>query len=89
MINTPLAESSLFIPAPGPKSVPGQAGWQDLLVQIKDGNRQTADEQAAFAKTVSKDVVVPMKKLRTEIKSHISVMEKDIARLTEAVVKER
>ncbi len=88
MISTPLQESSLFIPPPLPKGV-SQGGWSDLLNQIKDGNKQTADEQAAFAKIVSKDVVVPMKGLRTQIKNHISIMDKEIARLSEAVSKER
>lgn len=88
MISTPLQESSLFIPPPLPKGV-SQGGWSDLLNQIKDGNKQTADEQAAFAKTVNKDVVAPMKALRTLIKNHIHIMEKEIARLSEAVSKER
>lgn len=64
-------------------------GWADLLAQIRDNNKQVADEHAELAKTVTRGVVLPLKKLRVEIKAHIGAMEKEVHKLAEVVIKER
>lgn len=73
-IPTPLPQQSLFIPASnsaasaskstnGVTPQGGAQGWHDLLVQTKETNKMVADEHAAVARLVSKEVVVPLKKL--------------------------
>lgn len=122
VIQTPLAEQSLFIPAThattsagkstnGVTPVGGAAGWHDLLVQTKETNKMVAEEHASVAKLMTKEVVVPLKKLvrlagcactdgaklisgvcrsqRSDMKSHIAAMEKDLGKLTDAAQKER
>lgn len=86
-MQSPLPESSLFLPTPA--SPHGQMGWADLLAQIRDGNKQVADEHAELAKTVTRSVVAPLKKLRVEIKTHIGAMEKEVHKLADVVLKER
>lgn len=71
IIQTPLPESSLFIPAASTTSTAagvgtpgaGGKGWAELLVQTKETNKNVAESHAELAKIVSKDVVVPLKKL--------------------------
>ncbi|KAL8276516.1 hypothetical protein RQP46_011064 [Phenoliferia psychrophenolica] len=87
IIQSPLPESSLFLPTPA--SPHGQMGWADLLSQLRDSNKQVADEHSELAKTVSKSVVLPLKKLRVEIKSHLGLMEKELGKLAQEVLKER
>ncbi|KAK4698547.1 hypothetical protein P7C70_g7726, partial [Phenoliferia sp. Uapishka_3] len=88
IIQSPLPESSLFLPTP-PTPNGGQMGWADLLSQIRDNNKQVAEEHAELAKTVTKNVVLPLKKLRVELKSHIGAMEKEVSKLADGVIKER
>lgn len=77
VITTPLHESSLFIPVPPVIKASsaastngtigtaggGELGWGELLNQIKDNNKSVAEEHLALSTKVTKDVVVPLKKL--------------------------
>ncbi|ORY79742.1 hypothetical protein BCR35DRAFT_325252 [Leucosporidium creatinivorum] len=97
VIQTPLPESSLFIPAASTTSTAagvgtpgaGGGGWAELLVQTKETNKNVAESHAELAKIVSKDVVVPLKKLRGEMKAHIGNLDKEVSKLAEIVLKER
>ncbi|SGZ22086.1 BQ5605_C022g09427 [Microbotryum silenes-dioicae] len=103
LIQTPLAESTLFIPATSATSsslnsstsggntpIGGAGGgWADLLQQTKETNTLVAEEHAALAKNLNKNVVIPLKKIRPDIKSHIAALEKEVNKLIEAVIKER
>lgn len=69
IITTPLSEASLFLPAATTSTTKSNAeevspnGWGDLLKMMKDATSTTADEHQAFARNISKNVVVPLKKL--------------------------
>ncbi|SCV69036.1 BQ2448_2056 [Microbotryum intermedium] len=103
LIQTPLAESTLFIPAASATSsslnsstsggntpIGGAGGgWADLLQQTKETNTLVAEAHAALAKNLSKNVVIPLKKIRPDMKSHIAALEKEVNKLIEAVIKER
>ncbi|KAM0753066.1 hypothetical protein T439DRAFT_323679 [Meredithblackwellia eburnea MCA 4105] len=86
-IQTPLPESSLFLPSPTPEGM--QKGWSELLLEVKDSTRVQADAEAELAKVVSEQVVAPLKKLRTEIKAHIAQLDKEVNKLADGVVTER
>ncbi|KAK4058567.1 hypothetical protein OIO90_000011 [Microbotryomycetes sp. JL221] len=95
IITTPLAESSLFLPATTTSTSKTDAedqsanGWSDLLKMTKDATTAMGEEHQAFARNLSKNVVVPLKKLRPDVKSHIANMEKELGKLADAVTKER
>lgn len=60
-ILTPFPESSLFLPTPVPEGQ--QAGWADLLRQIKDSTSVEAEGHLELGKLVQDEVVAPLKKL--------------------------
>ncbi|KAK4053185.1 hypothetical protein OIV83_001920 [Microbotryomycetes sp. JL201] len=95
IIQAPLQESSLFLPAATTSTHKSDAedvsanGWGDLLKMTKDATQAMGEDHQAFARNLSKNVVVPLKKLRPDIKSHIANMEKELGKLADAVTKER
>ncbi|KAM0792607.1 hypothetical protein ACM66B_005268 [Microbotryomycetes sp. NB124-2] len=95
IIQAPLQESSLFLPAATTSTHKSDAedisanGWGDLLKMTKDATQAMGDDHQNFARNLSKNVVVPLKKLRPDIKAHIANMEKELGKLADAVTKER
>ncbi|GAA5900497.1 uncharacterized protein JCM6883_002863 [Sporobolomyces salmoneus] len=67
----------------------GQEGWAQILQEIKDTNQRVSLAHAELAKSVVKEVVGPLNKLREGMKGHINAMEKDVNRLCDAVQRER
>ncbi|GAA5971615.1 hypothetical protein JCM11641_000662 [Rhodosporidiobolus odoratus] len=88
-IPTPFQEASLFVPLSNPPKSGIVHGWQDLLQEASETNTRVAQLHADLAKKVTKQVVGPLTKLRVEIKTHITLMEKEVAKLIDAVQKER
>ncbi|KAM0749125.1 hypothetical protein T439DRAFT_327620 [Meredithblackwellia eburnea MCA 4105] len=91
IIQLPLPEQSLFLPLP-PASGPGSGvsgGWAGVLADLNEMNKQCAEQHGELSKKVTKDVVTPLKKLRTDIKAHITLMEKEVTKLSDLVIKER
>ncbi|GAA5839720.1 hypothetical protein JCM11251_002572 [Rhodosporidiobolus azoricus] len=91
---TPLQEASLFIPIRSTSSTSelggtGNEGWQQILHEAKETNKRVAEAHAELASKVTMEVVGPLMKVRVEMKSLISLMEKEVQRLVDAVQKER
>lgn len=71
VLQSPLQESSLFIPSPLPKDHKGPDGWSNLLLQIRDDNRLVAEGHAEMGKILSKSVVLPLKKIVSPVGSDL------------------
>ncbi|GAA5980822.1 hypothetical protein JCM5350_003719 [Sporobolomyces pararoseus] len=67
----------------------GQEGWAQILQEIKSTNERVCKTHLELSKSVIKEVVGPLNKLREMIKGHINAMEKDVNRLCDLVQKER
>ncbi|GJN88320.1 hypothetical protein Rhopal_001285-T1 [Rhodotorula paludigena] len=102
-IPTPFAEAALFLPLP-PDSPPdpaaptdsakslggtGTEGWAQILADAKETNARTADAHAALAKSITKDVVGPLARVRIDLKASITQMEREVAKAIDAVQRER
>ncbi|BGP14140.1 hypothetical protein JCM10213_002437 [Rhodosporidiobolus nylandii] len=94
-IPTPLAEAALFVPLSaaspdGTNALGGSAGgWQDILQEARETNTRVAELHRDLASRVTKEVVGPLMKLRVEMKTHITLMEREVSKLIDAVQRER
>lgn len=100
-IPTPIQESSIFLPVASkdandnntegvrPLGGTGQEGWHQILEEIKLTNERVSQAHAELARSVTRDVVGPLNKLRDEMKHHANAIEKDVNRLCDAVQRER
>ncbi|KAK4705642.1 hypothetical protein P7C70_g549, partial [Phenoliferia sp. Uapishka_3] len=86
-IESPLPEAELFLPTPVKEG--GQIGFAEILTRVKENTRLEADGHSVLAREVSDGVVTPLKKLRVDIKAHISSLDKEVIKIADAVAKER
>ncbi|KAH8918964.1 hypothetical protein BT69DRAFT_1267201 [Atractiella rhizophila] len=103
-IQAPLHESSLFIPTAAssngtttttpttPSFATGggiEKGLGSLLFEMRDRTRSVAAHHVTLAKSIESNVVEPLRKMRIDIKGHISSLEKEVGKRAEVAVKER
>ncbi|GAA5832490.1 hypothetical protein JCM3766R1_003098 [Sporobolomyces carnicolor] len=67
----------------------GEGGWQEVLYEVRDNNRLLAEKHETFAETIEQTVVRELEGVRSELKAHISAVEKEASALADQVEHER
>lgn len=66
----------------------GEGGWQEVLYSVRDQTKVLADHHLALGNTIEKTVVKELEGVRSELKAHISAIEKEAGVLADEVDKE-
>ncbi|ORY64622.1 hypothetical protein BCR35DRAFT_354988 [Leucosporidium creatinivorum] len=67
----------------------GEGGWQEVLYSVRDQTKILADHHSALGNTIEKTVVKELEGVRSELKAHITAIEKEAGALADEVEKER
>ncbi|GAA5882480.1 hypothetical protein JCM16303_001757 [Sporobolomyces ruberrimus] len=67
----------------------GEGGWQEVLYEVRDNNKILAEKHQTFAETIEQTVIRELESVRSELKSHISAVEKEASALADQVEHER
>ncbi|BGP24876.1 hypothetical protein JCM10295v2_003796 [Rhodotorula toruloides] len=78
-IQVPFHEGHVFSPE----------GWQAVLYDVRDNTKLLAERHTNFASTIERTVVKELENVRTNIKSQITVVEKEASALADDVERER
>ncbi|GAA6058181.1 hypothetical protein JCM3770_004083 [Rhodotorula araucariae] len=78
-IQVPFHEGHVFSPD----------GWQAVLYDVRDNTKLLSERHANFASTIEQTVIRELEGVRSEIKQHITQVEKEASALANDVEKER
>ncbi|GAA6016673.1 hypothetical protein JCM11491_000202 [Sporobolomyces phaffii] len=67
----------------------GEGGWQEVLYEVRDNNKLLAEKHQTFAETIEQTVVRELEGVRSELKAHITAVEKEASALADSVEHER
>ncbi|GAA5824643.1 hypothetical protein JCM5353_000786 [Sporobolomyces roseus] len=67
----------------------GEGGWQEVLYEVRDNNKILADKHSSFAETIEQTVIRELESVRSELKAHITAVEKEASALADQVEHER
>ncbi|KAK4700873.1 hypothetical protein P7C70_g5371, partial [Phenoliferia sp. Uapishka_3] len=79
-IQVPFHEGHMFL---------GEGGWQEVLYEVRDNTKILSDYHTQFAQKLDETVVRELETVRTHIKEHIALIEKEAGVLAHEVAKER
>ncbi|GAA5820136.1 hypothetical protein JCM11251_005498 [Rhodosporidiobolus azoricus] len=78
-IQVPFHEGHVFSPD----------GWQQTFYDVRDDTKLLAERHASFAETIENGIVRQIESVRSDIKQHIAMVEKEASVLANDVEKER
>ncbi|GAA6060981.1 hypothetical protein JCM10212_000667 [Sporobolomyces blumeae] len=67
----------------------GEGGWQECLYEVRDNTKLLAEKHQTFADTIEQTVVRELEGVRSELKAHITAVEKEASALADDVEHER